>query len=71
MSSVLHRQSSWSAAKFLCLAELCFKQRRQRKLEKRSARKVLVLSSSEFGHLFEEGRTEFAYAGTPVSGLTQ
>ena len=27
--------------------------------------------ASEFGHLFEAGPAELAYAGTPVSGLTQ
>ena len=68
---VLHRRSSWFTAKFLCLAGLDFKQRRQRKLEKRLARRVLVLPSSEFEQLFEEGPTEKAYAGTPVGSLTQ
>ena len=29
------------------------------------------MQSSEFKHLFEEGPTELAYAGTPVGGLTQ
>ena len=71
MSSLLHRQTSWSAAKFLCFAGLGFKQRGQRALEELLARKVLVLSSSEFQHLFEAGPAELAYAGTPVSCLTQ
>ena len=71
VSSVLHRQTSWSAAKFLCLAGLGSKQRRQRKLEKLLARKVLVLPSSEFEHLFEKGPTEKAYASTPVCDLRQ
>ena len=52
-------------------AGLGFEQRRQRKLEERLARRVLVLPASVFEHLFEEGPAELAYAGTPVSGLTQ
>ena len=34
-------------------------------------RQPLVLRASEFQHLFDLGPTEKAYAGTPVSGLTQ
>ena len=71
MSSVLHRQTSWSAAKFLCLAGLGLRQRGQRKFEECLARRVLVLPASEFEHLFEAGRTELAYAGTPLGSLTQ
>ena len=33
------------------------------------ARTVLVLPSSEFEHLFEEGPTELAYAGTPAGRI--
>ena len=33
------------------------------------ARRVLVLPSSEFEHLFEEGPTELAYAGTPAGRI--
>ena len=40
-------------------------------MNERLAQRVLVLSSSEFEQFFEEGPTELAYVGTPVSGLTQ
>ena len=50
--------TKWSTFCF-CLAGLGLKQRGQR-----LARRVLVLPSSEFEHLFEEGPTELAYAGT-------
>ena len=33
------------------------------------ARRVLVLPSSEFEHLFQEGPTELAYAGTPAGRI--
>ena len=35
----------------------------------RLARRVLVLPSSEFEHLFQEGPTELAYAGTPAGRI--
>ena len=63
---VLHRQTSWLAAKFLCLAGLGFKQRRQKKLEELFARRVLGSPSWEFEYLFEARPIEFVYGGTPV-----
>ena len=64
-SSTLSRQRSWLTTKLCSLAGLGLG------LNKRLARKVLVRPASEFEQFFEEGPTELAYAGTPVSGLTQ
>ena len=55
--------TKWSTFCF-CLAGVGLKQRGQR-----LARRVLVLPSSEFEHLFEEGPTELAYAGTPAGRI--
>ena len=55
--------TKWSTVCF-CLAGLGLKQRGQR-----LARRVLVLPSSEFEHLFQEGPTELAYAGTPAGRI--
>ena len=62
-------ETSWLTSKWLCLAGLGSNQRRRSGLKRRLAWRVLVLPSSEFEHFFEEGPTELAYAGTPVSGL--
>ena len=71
VSSTWHSQTSWLATKFLCLAGLGLKLQGQRRSKEGLARRALVLPAAEFEHLFEEGPTELAYAGTPVSGLTQ
>ena len=55
--------TKWSTFCF-CLAGVGLKQRGQR-----LARRALVLPSSEFEHLFEEGPTELAYAGTPAGRI--
>ena len=57
--------TKWSTIWF-SLAGLGLKQRSQR-----LARRVLVLPSSEFEHLFQEGPTELAYAGTPAGRITK
>ena len=63
MSIILHSHTSWLAVKLVCLAGVGLSQRGQRALEELSATKVFVLLSSEFRHLFEEGRTELSYDG--------
>ena len=70
-SSTFCSQTNWLATKWspvcFCLAGVGLKQRGQR-----VARTVLVLPSSEFEHLFEEGPTELAYAayaGTPAGRI--
>lgn len=69
--STWHRHTGWFPTKFLCLYGLGLTQCGQKRSNERLARSVLVLLASEFEHLREEGPTELAYAGTPVSGLTQ
>ena len=62
---------SWLTAKAMCLAGLGLKLQGRRRLKERFARRVLVLSSSEFEHLFEEGPQSWPTWAPPVSGLTQ
>ena len=71
ISSTWDCQTTWLTRSLGCLAGLGLKHRRQRRLKERLARRVLVLSSSEFEQFFEEGPTELAHAGTPASGLRQ
>ena len=64
-------RGSWLTTKLLCIAGLGLLPQGQKRLKERLTRRVLVLPSSEFEHLFQEGPTELAYANTPVRGLTQ
>ena len=62
---------SWLGQNLWCFAGLGLMCQKPRGSKKGLARRVLVLQSSEFEHLFEEGPTELAYAGTLIQDLSQ
>ena len=62
---------SWLGRNLWCFAGLGLMCQKPCGSEKGLGRRVLVLQSSEFEHLFEKGRTELAYAGTPAQDLSQ
>ena len=68
VSATFRGQTNWLTTKWstfwFSLAGVGLKQRGQR-----VARRVLVLPSSEFEHLLQEGPTELAYAGTPAASI--